>query len=257
VLEQRIRARTAEIERARADLAQIAHAAAHDLVEPVRTVHSYVQLLAQRHGATLGEEGGQYVRYVVEAGERARALLEGLLGFAEAATATRADAVADCQAVVARVVHQLDRRIADAGASVTVDPLPTVAADPGQLAQVFRHLLDNALKFHAGPAPRIHVRAERGDGEWCFSVADDGIGVPPEHRGRIFALFAHLHHRHEYTGNGIGLGVCRRLVELHGGRIWVDPNPEGAASSASPSPIVGRPPRGPNADLPALRELRR
>jgi signal transduction histidine kinase len=228
-LEHAVGERTAELERARADLAQIAHAAAHDLVEPVRTVTIYLQLLARRYRDILDGEAGQYLDYIVQGGNRAYDLLGDLLSFAEAAAVRHADVQVDCQAVVEQVLGQLAAPIARAGGVVTVERLPTVSGDPVHLAQIFHHLLDNALKFHDGQAPRVRVWAEEGDGQWCFAVADRGIGISPEQRERIFGLFVRLHHRHDFDGNGTGLGISQRLVEDHGGRIWVEPNPEGGS----------------------------
>jgi len=229
LLEQRIRERTAEIERARADIAQIAHAAAHDLVEPVRTVAVNAQLLAQHSGQALDGDAARCVDYVVEGSTRSYELLGDLLDYAQAASDTRADVPVDCRAIVERVVQQHAWRIAQSNATVTVESLPTVPGDPTHLAQIFHHLLDNAIKFHQGPGAHVRVWAERGGGQWRFSVADDGIGIEPEHRQRIFALFTRLRPREDYGGNGTGLGISRRLVEDHGGRIWVDPNPDGGS----------------------------
>jgi signal transduction histidine kinase len=233
-LEDRIRERTAELrrraealERTTADLAQFARAASHELAEPLRMVASHVQLLARRHGDRLGDDG-DHIRYAVEGTTRMHSLLGDLLAYTQAATADPARTPVALDHVLAEVARRLDGTMARKDAEITVGPLPTVSADPGQLTQVLQHLLDNAVKFHAADRrPRVRVSADRSGQGWRVSVADNGIGIAPHHAERLFTLFQRLHHRDQYPGNGIGLVLCKRLVEHHGGRIWVDPNPGG------------------------------
>ena len=233
-LEHRIRERTAELrqraealERTTADLAQFARAASHELAEPLRMVASHVQLLARRHADRLGDDA-DHIRFAVEGTTRMHSLLGDLLAYTQAATADPARVPVALDGVVAEVLRRLDGTVTRAGATVTVGALPTVSADPDQLTQVFLHLVDNAVKFHPpGRQPSVRVSADRGVQGWRVSVADDGIGIAPHHAERLFTLFQRLHHRDQYPGNGIGLVLCKRLVEHHGGRIWVDPGPDG------------------------------
>jgi signal transduction histidine kinase len=233
-LEHRVRERTAELhqraealERTTSDLAQFARAASHELAEPLRMVASHVQLLARRHADRLGDDA-DHIRFAVEGTTRMHSLLGDLLAYTQAATADPARVPVALDGVVADVLRRLDGLVSRAGATVAVDPLPTVSADPAQLTQVLLHLVDNAVKFHApGRRPSVRVGADRGVQGWRISVADDGIGIAPHHAERLFTLFQRLHHRDQYPGNGIGLVLCKRLVEHHGGRIWVDPGPDG------------------------------
>jgi signal transduction histidine kinase len=236
LLEQRVSERTAELERradalehSTADLAQFAHAAAHELAEPLRVVAHHIQLLERRHAAPLGDDARREIDLALAGVAKMNSLLADLLAYSQAATAQPSQVPVACDAVVAAALARLDAAISRTGTTVTVDPLPVVLGDPAHLAQVFEQLLHNAIKFHGGTPPRVHVSAERSGTQWQLSVADDGIGIAPRHAERIFTLFQRLHHSNEYDGNGVGLGLCRRLVAHHGGRIWVEPNPGGGS----------------------------
>jgi signal transduction histidine kinase len=236
LLEQRVQERTAELERradalarSTADLAQFAHAAAHELAEPLRVVAHHLQLLARRHAEPLGAGAEQQLALAMGGVTQMNGLLADLIAYSQAATAEPVRAPVACDAVVAAALARLDGAIRRSGATVTVDPLPVVLGDPAHLAQVFEQLLRNAIKFSGGRPPEVHVSAERSGTQWQLSVADHGIGIAQRHAERIFTLFQRLHHRNEYDGNGVGLGLCRRLLAHHGGRIWVDPNPGGGS----------------------------
>jgi signal transduction histidine kinase len=236
LLEQRVQERTAELERradalerSTADLAQFAHAAAHELAEPLRVVAHHLQLLVRQHAEPLGGGAEQQIAPAMAGVTQMNSLLADLLAYSQAATAEPVRVPVACDAVVAATLARLDGAIGRSGGTVTVDPLPVVLGDPAHLAQVFDHLLRNAIKFSDGAPPKVHVSAERRGTEWQLSVADGGIGIAQRHAERIFTLFQRLHHRDEYDGNGVGLGLCRRLVAHHGGRIWVDPNPAGGS----------------------------
>jgi signal transduction histidine kinase len=236
LLEQRVQERTAELERradalarSTADLAQFAHAAAHELAEPLRVVAHHLQLLARRHAEPLGADAEQQLALAMGGVTQMNGLLADLIAYSQAATAEPVRAPVACDAVVAAALARLDGAIRRSGATVTVDPLPVVLGDPAHLAQVFEQLLRNAIKFSGGRPPEVHVSAERSGTQWQLSVADHGIGIAQRHAERIFTLFQRLHHRNEYDGNGVGLGLCRRLLAHHGGRIWVDPNPGGGS----------------------------
>jgi signal transduction histidine kinase len=236
LLEERVNERTAELERradalqrSNADLAQFAHAASHELAEPVRVVAHHLQLLARRHAEPLGDDANRQLELALTGVAQMHGLLADLLAYSQAATAEPARVPVGCDAVVAASLARLDAAITRNGATVTVEPLPVVLGDPAHLVEVFDQLLDNAVKFHGDDPPRVHVAAERLGNEWRLSVADNGIGIAPRHAQRIFTLFQRLHHRYEYDGNGVGLSLCSRLVAHHGGRIWVDPNPGGGS----------------------------
>lgn len=222
----------AELERSNAELAQFAYLASHDLKEPLRMVASYVQLLARRYQGRLDAQADEFIRYALDATERMRALIDDLLDYCRIDAAPRPFTDVDLAVVVERVRSTLEPAIAAAGATVRVGPLPVVRGDHVQLEQVFQNLLSNALKFVApGRAPVVEVAARRAEGgrEWVVSVADNGIGVESRFAERIFGMFQRLHPRDAYPGTGIGLAICKRVVERHGGQIWVEPNPGGGS----------------------------
>ena len=208
-------------------LEQFAYAASHDLQEPLRMVSSYLQLLERRYGEELDGEGEEFLEYAVDGADRMRAMIESLLAYSRVDRRGQPLEPTDADAVLEDVLTDLEPRIEETGATVTVDDLPTVRADPDQLAQVFRNLLSNALTYSGEEPPRVHVSAERVDGEWRFAVADEGIGIDPEYRERIFETFERLqaHGDEADPGTGVGLAICARIVERHGGDIWVDSRP--------------------------------
>jgi chemotaxis family two-component system sensor kinase Cph1 len=159
-----------------------------------------------------------------------QALIDGLLLYSRAGTSEYAMTPVDCSEVVRVTLATLDAVIRETGAAVTYDQLPTVRGDETQLSQLFQNLISNGIKFVADKPPRIHVSATRGDGEWVFSVSDNGIGIKQEYADRIFTVFQRLHNRDEYPGSGVGLAICKRIVERHRGRIWVEGNSEGGST---------------------------
>jgi signal transduction histidine kinase/serine/threonine protein kinase len=218
--------RATELERSNADLQQFAHAASHDLSEPLRMVSSYLQLLQKRYSGALDEEADDFINYAVEGAVRMQALIDGLLTYSRAGTAEYAIGPVDCAELVHGSIVTLERRIEERGATVSADPLPIVRGDATQLGQLFQNLISNGIKFVPDRPPLVHASAEREPGGWRFSVTDNGIGIEPRHIKRIFTVFQRLHGREEYPGSGIGLAICKRVVERHGGRIWVEPAPE-------------------------------
>jgi signal transduction histidine kinase len=222
--------RAEELERSNSDLQQFAHAASHDLSEPLRMVSSYLQLLEKRYGGRLDSQADEFIGIAVDGAARMQAMIDGLLVYSRAGTAEYELAEVDCGAVVEQVLASLRGRIEETGATVTVGDLPLLRADQIQLAQLFQNLLSNALKFVADAPPQVSVSAQRAHGAWDFRVSDNGIGIEPRHAGRIFTVFKRLHGRDSYPGSGIGLAICKRIVERHGGRIWVESEP-GAGSS--------------------------
>ena len=222
--------RIAELERANAGLERFCCVAAHDLAEPLRMVSGYLGLLERRHRGRLDADADRFIGAAVGGAERMRVLIEALRRDAGCGRAPAVTQV-DCAATVAGTLSALEPALREAGAHVDVGRLPTVAADPGQLAQLFQNLIANAVKFRApGREARVAVDAERTDGGWSFRVCDNGIGVAPGDADRIFTMYQRGERSGEYAGTGIGLAVCRRIVERHGGRIWVEATPGGGSA---------------------------
>jgi signal transduction histidine kinase len=235
-------AREAQLQRANDDLRQFAYAASHDLQEPLRMVTSYVQLLARRYHGQLDEDADEVIGYAVDGAQRMRALIADLLAYSRVETQGAQWAKTEGEAVLAQAVSDLQLAVAESGATVTHDPLPTVTAVPGQLRQLFDNLLSNALKFRGPEPPRIHLSAQRRGPEWLFCVRDNGIGLDPRQAERIFQMFQRLHTRKAYPGTGIGLALCKKIVERHGGRIWVESAPGRGATFYFTLPAPAQPP---------------
>jgi PAS domain S-box-containing protein len=215
----------AELRRSNAELEQFTYVASHDLQEPLRMVTNYLQLLERRHGSKLDREALEFLNYAVEGATRMKTLIQDLLRLSRAGRQAVNLAPVSADALMESVLSNLQVSIAESRAVITCDPLPQVIADEGLLAHVFQNLVANAIKFRArGVAPRIHVSAARKDGEWIFAVRDNGIGIEPQHRERIFRIFERLHSADVYAGSGVGLAIAQRIVERHGGRIWLESN---------------------------------
>jgi light-regulated signal transduction histidine kinase (bacteriophytochrome) len=220
--EETLRHRTTELERSNADLEQFAYVASHDLQEPLRMVASFTQLLADRYRAQLDGEAQEFIGFAVEGATRMQSLINGLLSFARVKTRAKELQLTDCRAAFQRSLENLRVTLQESGADISSDPLPTLLADESQIQQLFQNLVGNALKFRGQTVPRVRVSARRNGKEWIFSVSDNGIGIDPRYNDRIFAIFQRLHSRTEYPGTGIGLAICKKIVERHGGRIWVE-----------------------------------
>jgi PAS domain S-box-containing protein len=224
--EEEIERRAAELKRSNRDLEQFAHVISHDMQEPLRTVTSWLQLLEKRYRGEMDEKADKYIDHAVKGAERMQEMIKALLELSRIGTQGKEPAPTDVEAVLERTLNALGRAIEEAEADVTRDPLPTVMADEAQLAQVFQNLIANAIKFRKeNVPPRVHVSAEQRGDEWVFSVADNGIGIDPEQSDHIFQIFQRLHTEEEYPGLGMGLALCKRIVERHGGRIWVESEP--------------------------------
>jgi len=220
--EEALRRTAAELARSNAELEQFAYVASHDLQEPLRAVASCVQLLQRRYQGQLDARADELIQHAVEGPRRMQALIDDLLAYSRVGTRGKPFEPTDCGTLVQGVLGDLEAPIRESGAVVSVGPLPLVMADPSQLRQVFQNLLSNALKFKGDQPPAIQIGAERTPGAWVMSVRDNGIGIAPEYQERIFGIFQRLHTRREYPGTGIGLAICQKIVERHGGRIWVE-----------------------------------
>jgi PAS domain S-box-containing protein len=224
-----LRRRSAELERSNAELEQFAYVASHDLQEPLRTVASFAQLLERRYRDRLDEEGLQFVQYIVNGSLRMRELIQDLLAFSRLGAGAPELQEVELDEVLKDVLDNLHEACVESGAVISCDALPVVLADRGELMQMFQNLIANAIKFRGGDAPRVHVGVLDAQDEWRFFVRDNGIGIDPEQFGRIFTIFHRLHVVDRYAGTGIGLAICKKIVERHGGRIWVESHPgEGA-----------------------------
>ncbi|HUT32972.1 MAG TPA: ATP-binding protein [Planctomycetota bacterium] len=224
-LEARVQERTAELARSNEELEQFAYVASHDLQEPLRMVSSFVQLLADRYGKVLDQDAREFIGYAADGATRMQALIRGLLAYSRVGRRGTPLSPVPAETCLRNALQQLQAAVAEGNAQVTHDPLPTVLADETQLTQLLQHLIGNAVKFRSQAPPRVHVKAERKGEEWTFSVSDNGIGIGPAHTERIFRIFQRLHTREEYPGTGIGLAICKRIVERHGGRMWVESQP--------------------------------
>ncbi len=223
--EQRMAQYASDLARSNAELEQFAYVASHDLQEPLRMVASFTQLLARRYQGKLDQNADEFIGFAVDGARRMQELINDLLAYSRVGTRGKPPAPTDLTEVLKDAEANLHQAIAESGAVITHDPLPVVSGDPVQLTQLFQNLLANAIRFRSGAAPRIHVSAQAREADWLLSVKDNGIGMAPEHQERIFAIFQRLHGRGEYPGTGIGLAICKKIVERHGGHIWVESAP--------------------------------
>jgi signal transduction histidine kinase len=230
-----------ELARSNQDLEQFAYVASHDLQEPLRMVATYTQLLAERYRGKLDADADKYIHYAVEGALRMQKLVQDLLAFSRVGRQGFALESTDCNVVLQTALTNLEAAIQDSGAVVQQAQLPVVVADHSQLVQVFQNLIANAIKFRGSEPPLIRVNAQTKGKEWVFSVADNGIGIAAEHRENVFVIFRRLHTHSEYPGSGIGLSICKKIIEQHGGRIWVDSEPGGGSIFQFTLPIKATP----------------
>lgn len=228
--EEALRQKTEELARSNAELEQFAYVASHDLQEPLRMVSSYTQLLEQRYETLLDDRAKKYIYYAVDGANRMQRLITDLLSYSRVGSRAQPLALVDSHSALGEAVRNLSTAIADAQALVTNGDLPMVWADRSQLTQLFQNLIGNAIKFRGSQSPRVHVSAERRGEEWVFCVRDNGIGIEAKYFDRIFVIFQRLHSREDYPGTGIGLALCKRIVERHGGKIWVESEPGSGAA---------------------------
>jgi signal transduction histidine kinase len=220
--EEELAQKVAELARSNTELEQFAYVASHDLQEPLRMIANYTQLLAERYRGKLDEQADKYIAYAVDGAVRMQALIQDLLKFSRVGRAAIEARTTDCRAVVEQALKNLQAAVEESGAVVNWNGLPMVMADLPQLTQVFQNLIANAIKFHGTETPVIQIDGEKKDHEWVLTVSDNGIGIPAESWQDIFVIFRRLHTRTEYAGNGIGLSICKKIVERHGGKIWIE-----------------------------------
>lgn len=225
--EHRLQASAAELSRSNADLEQFAYAASHDLKEPLRMITGYLDLLTVEYGPSLPQEAHECIRHAVDGASRMRVLIEGLLAYSRAGTRAPEYGLVELDSVLMEARENLASAIAESGGQIDSTDLPVVRADRIQMLQLFQNLIGNALKFRSARPPHVQVSAV-GDGpHWRFEVSDNGIGIDEPFRERVFGMFQRLHGGNRYPGSGIGLALCRRIVERHGGQIHAESSPEG------------------------------
>jgi PAS domain S-box-containing protein len=219
----RLQQTVADLNRSNEDLAQFAYLASHDLQEPLRMVASYTQLLSKRYKGRLDSDADEFIAFAVDGANRMQRLIQDLLAYSRVGTKGIQLATTSSEEAFEQAIVNLGGAIDDSGALVTHDALPTVLADEGQLVQLFQNLVSNAIKYQGPGVPRVHVSSQlQPNTKWRFSVRDNGIGIDPKYFDRIFGMFQRLHKREEYAGTGIGLPICRKIVEQHGGRLSVE-----------------------------------
>jgi PAS domain S-box-containing protein len=211
-----------ELARSNAELQQFAYVASHDLQEPLRMVASFSQLLGNRYRDHLGQDADEFIGFIVDGANRMQRLINDLLSYSRVGTRGKPFQLIDFSVILGQVLVNLGPLIEENGAIITNGDLPVLMADETQISQLFQNLISNAIKFRSAERPVIHITARKEPDEWVFSVCDNGIGISPEYHERIFVIFQRLHAREEYQGTGIGLAICKRIVERHGGRIWVE-----------------------------------
>ena len=231
-LEELVEQRTAELKktadeltRSNKDLKEFAYVVSHDLKEPLQVIKGFLMLFEKRYKDKLDEKANEIIRFTVDGAKRMQELIKDLLEYSQVGTKGKEFNPADCSLILNKAISNLKVSIEESGAVVTHDTLPTVTADAIQLSRLFQNLIGNAIKFHGSEAPMVHISTERKGDEWLFSVRDNGIGIDPKFADRIFAVFQRLHSSDEYPGTGIGLAICKKIVEHHGGRIWVESEP--------------------------------
>jgi PAS domain S-box-containing protein len=221
---QKLKRTLAELKRSNTDLQQFAYVASHDLQEPLRMVASYTQLLEERYKDKLDTDAKEFIHFAVDGALRMQSLINDLLSYSLVGARQKPIKPTDCNALLSQVLANLSVTIEQNNVIITTDDLPTVMADASQMQGLFKNLVGNAIKFRSGDAPRVHISAKQYRNKWLFSVQDNGLGIDPQYNDKIFLIFQRLHSKEEYPGTGIGLSICKRIVERHGGKIWVDSN---------------------------------
>ncbi|QBQ56616.1 PAS domain-containing sensor histidine kinase [Nitrosococcus wardiae] len=225
-IQKALERQTQELTRSNTELEQFAYVASHDLQEPLRMVSSYAQLLARRYRGQLDSDADEFIEFMVDGATRMQALINDLLAYSRVGTKGKPFTRTDGNQIIQKVLESLRFIIEETHAHLAVEPLPVLIADEAQLVQLFQNLISNALKFRGERTPKIHISAKEKGDQVVFSVADNGIGIEPQYAERIFLLFQRLHTKKEYPGTGIGLAICKKIVERHGGQIWLESKPD-------------------------------
>jgi light-regulated signal transduction histidine kinase (bacteriophytochrome) len=221
--EEQLKLTVKEIERSNNELQKFADVVSHDLHEPLRTVSSFVDLLASRYKGKLDDKADRYIAFALEGVNRMSKMISGLAAYSKIETHPGEFTPVDLEKILKQVKAGLNKSIEESNAEITHDPLPQIYGDETRLAQLFQNLIGNAIKFREKDVPpRIHISSERKEKECLFGVHDNGFGISPEFHDHIFVIFQRLHTREEFAGTGLGLSVCKKIVERHGGRIWVE-----------------------------------
>lgn len=223
--ERKLQELTVVLQHSNRELEQFAYVASHDLQEPLRAVASYTQLLERKYRGTLDEKAEKYIHYIVDGASRMQQLINDLLTYSRVGRQSLDLELIDCNQIVTRVIKTLKVAIAESHATVTHDQLPSLVADSSKLTQLFQNLIGNAIKYHGDAPPVVHISGHLQENSWQFTVQDNGIGIDPQFADRIFVIFQRLHTRRYYSGTGIGLAICKKIVELHRGCIWVESQP--------------------------------
>lgn len=220
--EEAMAKQNAELERSNTELERFAYVASHDLQEPLRMVSGYTQLIAKRYKGKLDSDADEFIAYAVDGAARMQRLINDLLIYSRVGSKGKPFELTNCETVFEEAVNNLQVAIEEKGAVITHEPLPVIKADKTQMIQLFQNLIGNSIKFKGDEPPKLHINAIQKNNEWLFSVKDNGIGIDTKYSERIFVIFQRLHTREEYPGTGIGLAICKKIVERHGGRIWIE-----------------------------------
>lgn len=220
--EKKLKQLNAELRCSNQELSQFAYVASHDLQEPLRKIRNFTELLSSRYLGQIDETADRYIAYITDGATRMQSLIGDLLGYSRAGQVVLNVQATDLESVIQLVKSDLETVIKAKNAVILSDALPTICADPAQLAQLLQNLISNAVKYCQADTPTVHIRAIQKGHAWTISVQDNGIGIDPQFADRIFVIFQRLHYREEYSGTGIGLSICKKIVERHGGKIWVD-----------------------------------
>lgn len=210
------------LKRSNAELEKFAYIISHDLQEPLRMITSYLTLLQRHYADNLDSDANEFIYYAVDGAQRMRLMIQDLLAYSRVGTQALHIELTDCETVLQEALDNLHASISESNSIVTHDPLPTLTVNPTQIIRLIQNLISNAIKFRGERPTQIHISARRDPQNWLFSVRDNGIGIEPQYAQRIFEIFQRLHTREQYPGTGIGLAICKRIVERHGGRIWVE-----------------------------------